>query len=828
MTVTSKYLFADLVLPLALQKLFTYQIPSDFTGQLKPGCRVVVQFGKSKMYTALVHAVHNKVPEHYQAKTILEILDSVPVVTENQLRLWEWMSEYYLCTLGEIMIAALPSVMKLQSESAVALNPEFVADSLLLTQDEELIINKLTNDKVATISEVSKLLKTKNSLRLIRDLVEKGVLVHHEEMHEKFKTRQISYVRLTALSEEENFMQDLFSKIEKRAPKQLELLMGFMKLKMDKERDFFPKSLLLRNTGASGSSLQQLVEKGVMEIFEAEESLSVMPFTDTGKEMELSDSQQLAYKEIVNHFSQNKVTLLHGVTSSGKTEVYINLISDMIDKGKQVLYMLPEIALTTQIISRLKSHFGDRLLVFHSRYSAVDRAEVYMKLLSDGTDGKFRFPIIVGARSSVFLPLKNPGLIIVDEEHDSSYKQNDPSPRYQARDTAVVIGTLNSCNVLLGSATPSLESFFNAEAGKYELVKMTERYGGIKLPEIKIIDLKDAYKKRTMKSHFSQQLLDGIKSALDNKEQVILFQNRRGFAPVIECKNCGWIPQCVNCDVTLTYHKRSNHLRCHYCGYTNAPPSKCYACGDADIRMKGMGTERIEDEISIFFPDHRIERLDLDTTSSRSAFQRIISGFENGEIDILVGTQMVTKGLDFDNVSLVGVLNADALINFPDFRASERSYQLLAQVSGRSGRKFRQGKVLIQTFQVDHPILQYVIHNNYTGFYKYETEEREKYLYPPYYRLIELRLKHRDEQLLDELSKEFSRELKLVFGKRVLGPVPPGVARVRNLYIRNILLKIEKNLPNVKVKEMIVKVTDRFLSHQAHRSLIIQMDVDPV
>ena len=820
--------YADLVLPLALPRLYTYKIPMDFYGKVIGGARVVVQFGKSKMYTALVYSVHDRRPEHYSPKEILEVLDSVPIVTEPQLRLWEWMSEYYLCTLGEIIIAALPSVLKLQSESVVELNPDFNPENAMLTQEEQFLIDQLRMEKTLTVADASKITGNKNGLRLVRKMMDREILIHHEEMQEPFKPKHIAYVKLTPKCDDELFMQELFSKLEKKAPKQLELLMGFLKLKIDKERIFFPKTLLLKLTGAGPQALQQLVVKGAFEIFEDEESLSILPVKETGRQIELSEIQQTAYEQIEEHFKNKKVTLLHGVTSSGKTEVYIRLMSDVIGSGKQVLYLLPEIALTTQIISRLKSHFGDRLLVFHSRYSNRERAEVYMKLLTDGADGNFRFPIIVGARSSVFLPLKNPGLIIVDEEHDGSYKQHDPAPRYNARDTAVVLGHLNSCNVLLGSATPSLESYFNAENSKYELVRMHERYGGIKLPEIKIVDLKEAWRKKTMKSHFSQQLLDGIQLSLDRKEQVILFQNRRGFAPVIECKNCGWVPHCINCDVTLTYHKKSNHLRCHYCGYTTFPPAKCNACGDPDVRMKGMGTERIEDEISIFFPNHRVERLDLDTTSSKSAFQRIINGFENGEIDILVGTQMVTKGLDFDNVSLVGVLNADTLINFPDFRASERSFQLLAQVSGRSGRKFKQGKVLIQTYNVAHPLLKFVTNNDYAGFYSYELDERQKYIYPPFFRLIELRLKHKDEKVLDELSKEFARELKTVFSKRVLGPVAPPVSRVRNLYLRNILLKIERTLPNQKVKEMITKVTDRFLSHQEHRSMIIQVDVDPV
>ncbi|MDQ3051059.1 MAG: primosomal protein N' [Bacteroidota bacterium] len=823
----SKPHFADLILPLALSRLYTYRVPDVMAADIRPGQRVIVQFGKSKMYTAVVYTLHNEVPEHYEAKEIIEVIDTEPVITEKQFRLWEWMSEYYLCTLGEIMIAALPSIMKLQSETVVSISPSFVLGIAVLTAEEQLLIDHLNEFGSMSVSDASKLTGLKNGLRLVRNMMDNNILAPHEEMQHAFRPRQVTYVRLSVAARDEKFMQEIFARIEKKAPKQLHVLMSFMQMMQEKGRDFFSRTQFLKQSGAGSSALQQLVSKGVMELFEDEESLSVAPAISTGLQVELSEVQQGAYEKIEDAFHRNKVTLLHGVTSSGKTEVYVRLINDTIGSGKQVLYLLPEIALTTQIISRLKRHFGDQLLVFHSRFSNRERADVYMKLLNDGENGIFRYPIIVGARSSIFLPLKNPGLILVDEEHDSSYKQQDPAPRYNARDTAIVCAQIHGSHVLLGSATPGMESFQNAESGKFELVVMNERYGGMKLPVIKIVDLKEAYRKQQMKSYFSQELLDGIKLALDAKEQVILFQNRRGFAPVLECKKCGWIPQCVNCDVSLTYHKKSNHLRCHYCGYTTYLPAKCLACGDPDVRMKGMGTERIEDEISIFFPDHNVQRLDLDTTSSKFAFQRIINGFENGEIDILVGTQMVTKGLDFDRVSLVGVLNADGLIKFPDFRAAERSYQLLAQVAGRSGRKFKQGQVLIQTYEVKHPILQFLQQNDYAGFYNYELAERNKYNYPPFFRLIELRLKLKDEKLLELLAKDFARELRLVFGKRVLGPVVPPVARVRNYYLQNVLIKVEKSLSNQKVKQMLSRVTDRFLSHPENRSLFIQVDVDP-
>lgn len=824
--VLPKATYADLILPLALGKLFTYRIPDSVT-EIQPGQRVVVQFGKTKMYTALVYRLHHDKPEFYQAKDIIEVLDSTPVVNENQFRLWEWLSEYYLCTLGEIMVAALPAVMKLQSESVVSLNDSFNLEGVLLTSEEQQVIDLLKERNTCTIAEASKASGTKNGLRLIRSMTDKGILVAGEEIGEKYQSRRIKYVQFTEAARNEDFLQKIFEQIEKKAPRQLDLLMTYMRITAEKESDVVPRTMLLKAAGVNSAVLQQLADKNVLTVFEDDESRAYVKPADLKMNIQLSETQQTAFDQIKNSFAQEKVVLLHGVTSSGKTEVFIQLMHDAIAQNKQVLYLLPEIALTTQIIGRLKNHFGDRLQVYHSRFSGKERAEVYSRVLSDGADGTFKFPIIIGARSAVFLPLKQPGLIIVDEEHDSSYKQFDPSPRYNARDTAIVCGFLNKANIILGSATPSMESYFNAESGKYALVNMTERYGGIRMPRIRVKDLKEAHLKKEMKSHFSTELLNGIKETLSAHQQVILFQNRRGFAPVLECKNCGWIPQCVNCDVSLTYHKKSNQLRCHYCGYSTNPPGKCLACNDPDIRMKGLGTERIEDEISLFFPDHHVERFDLDTTSSKASFQRILSGFENGEIDILVGTQMVTKGLDFEKVNLVGVLNADHLINFPDFRSAERSYQLLAQVAGRAGRRSKQGQVLIQTYQVQHPVIRFVMQNDFRGFYNYEIQERKRFNYPPFCRLIELRLKMKSEADLENLSVELTRELKRVFGSRVLGPVAPSVARIRNYYIRTILLKIEKSLADHKVKEMISKVTDRFLSHEEHRALIIHIDVDP-
>jgi primosomal protein N' (replication factor Y) len=828
MSVSPEFRFADVILPVPLERLYTYRIHDNLTGSVIPGKRVVVQFGKTKLYTAVVYAVHNNDPVHYEPKLILELLDRDPVVTPNQFRLWDWIADYYLCPLGDIYAAAMPSALKLQSETVVAVSPDFDSSSVVLTPEEESVLNALrSGEKSLTIAAASKASGSSHGMKLVRQLLERRILVTQEELQEQYQPRKVSSVRFTSLEQDEAYMKQLFAQLEKRAPKQLDTLMGLFRMRQDTGRDHFPKQVFLKQTGTSDGALRQLAAKGVVELFDAE--VDLIPASGHGSEMkvELSIEQEQAFSSIREHFETGKVVLLHGVTASGKTEVYIRLINDMIAKGRQVLYLLPEIALTTQIIQRLRRHFGDRMLVFHSRFSAGERAEVYMKMTGDGINGQFRYPIVVGARSAVFLPLKNPGLVIVDEEHDGSYKQQDPSPRYHARDTAIMTGALFGCNVLLGSATPSMETYYNTTTGKYALVKIHQRFGGARLPSVRMIDLKEAYRKGRMKSYFSQELLDGMRATLAEKEQIILFQNRRGFAPVLECRKCGWMPQCVNCDVSLTYHKKSNQLRCHYCGYATLPPVKCLACSDPDVRMKGIGTERVEDEISIFFPESNIERLDLDTTSSKSAFQRIISGFEHGEIDILVGTQMVTKGLDFDRVGLVGVLNADALIRFPDFRAAERSFQLLAQVAGRSGRRFRQGKVLIQTFQPQHPVLQFIANHDFEAFYRYESEERSRYFFPPFCRLIELRLKHRDERKVIALAKELTRELRTVFGKRVIGPVTPPVARIRNLYLQHVLIKVEKGISNQQVKDSVARVRDRFLSQPDHRSLIIQVDVDP-
>jgi primosomal protein N' (replication factor Y) len=824
---STKPLFADVILPLALRRTYTYLVPNNMADNLVAGMRVVVSFGKAKLYTAVVRKVHYTAPKDYEPKELLELLDDYPVITDEQFRIWDWIAEYYMCTAGEVMVAALPGDLKLQSETVLSLaEGDDVLPEVVLTGEEEAIVEAVRGNQI-TIAEAIKASGSKFGMKLVRDLVNKGILDVHESIRETFKPRTAEFVRYTVEARNEDFLRAAFDALEKRSPKQLEILMHFIRLCSEKGRSEILKSHLLKSADASAASLTQLVNKGVLEIFTAESDLHAGRGAENARKFELSADQQIAYEKVQHGFSENKPVLLHGVTSSGKTEIYIRLIQEQIDKGKQVLYLLPEIALTAQIINRLKLHFGDRVLVYHSRYSPRDRAETYLRMVRDGLNGEFKYPIAIGARSAIFLPLRNPGLIIVDEEHDSSYKQSDPAPRYSARDTAIMCAKLFQCNVLLGSATPSLESYHNALDGKFTLAELHGRFGGISMPEIQLVDLKEAYKKKKVKSFFSTDLLDAIKSSLESKEQVILFQNRRGFAPMMECQKCSWSPRCVNCDVSLTYHKQSGQNKCHYCGFSQPPPKSCKACGDPDIRLKGVGTERIEDDISIFFPEAKVARLDLDTGSSRSGYMRILHGFETGEIDILVGTQMVTKGLDFDNVGLVGVLNADNLLGFPDFRAAERSFQLLSQVAGRAGRRKKRGRVVIQTFDPAHPVLGFVVNNDFKSFYKYELAERNIFKYPPLFRVIRFKIRHRDFKTLVRLTELFTRDLRNVFGDRLLGPATPAVSRIRNYYIQNLLLKLERNSSPQQVREAIARVTDEFLQAPSHRSLLIQVDVDP-
>lgn len=840
-------LFVDVILPLAVPNLYTYRVPYEWNDLVIPGQRVIVQFGKGKLYSALVRVVHENPPKQYSAKYIESILDEQPIVNQKQFELWDWMSQYYMCTIGDTMIAALPGGLKLSSETKVVLSTEYKVQSekTKLNDKEYLIIEALEVRNVLSLTDVSQIIEQKTVYPVIKTLIEKGIVIIQEELKEKYKPKIESFVKITAYADDEENLKSIFSLLEKKAPKQLDVLMAYINLskRYSKERQEVKKTDIIKLIEGAEAALRSLVKKNIFEMHEREVG-RFASFENENKISRLNDVQQNVYDSIQNYFGwgkrssiksqddsviQKDVVLLHGVTSSGKTEIYVKLIEQTIAEGKQVLYLLPEIALTTQIINRLRKYFGDSVGVYHSKFNENERVDVWKNVL--GSKSKVQssnFKLIVGARSALFLPYSNLGLVIVDEEHDSSYKQFDPAPRYNARDAAIYLAHIHKAKTLLGSATPCLESYFNAQEGKYGLVEINQRFGGVQMPEILIADVKEAMHKKQMKSHFTPLLLDTVALALQEKEQVVLFQNRRGFAPQLECNMCAWVPHCVNCDVSLTFHKASNQLRCHYCGYAVKPPNKCAACGDTNIKMKGFGTEKIEEELSIFFPNAKIARMDLDTTRSKFAHQHIIQDFEDSKIDILVGTQMVTKGLDFDNVSMVGILNADSMLNFPDFRSFERSYQLMAQVSGRAGRKSKRGKVIIQTQNPDHMIIQDVIQNNFLSMYTQQLLDRKNFNYPPYYRLIEITVIHRDVDMVNASAKYLSDELKRHFQKRVLGPEFPLVSRVRNLYHKNILLKIERDASVSQVKKIVNELLIGFKSNSDFKSVRLQMDVDPM
>ncbi len=833
-------LFADVILPLAVPNFYTYSVPEALQNKVRPGQRVVVQFGKKKLYTAIVYKVHSNKPELYKAKPIESILDAEPIVNQKQFELWKWISEYYMCHIGEVMNAALPSGLKLSSETKLILRDEEQETRGDLSDDEFLVCEALDKNKVLTLNEVEEITEHKNALSIIKSLLEKGILSIHEELKEKFKPKIEEFIRLTKFASDEKNLKNTFDELEKRAFKQLEVLMEFVHSTQplsssQKEGEVLgmKKAELLKKTNAAPAVIEGLVKKNILEIYEKETG-RFASHDPSSNSKTLSSEQEDVLKKIKKEWADKEVVLLHGVTSSGKTEVYVRLIEETLKQGKQVLYLLPEIALTTQVVSRIKKYFGDALGVYHSRFNENERVEVWNQVLNSQVSSAKsqvkhqQFQIILGARSSLFLPYSNLGLIIVDEEHDASYKQFDPAPRYHARDSAIMLANIHKAKVLLGSATPSVESFYNSKEGKYGFAELTTRFGGVQLPEIIVSDIKDATKRKKMKSHFSPLLLDNIAQALKDKEQVILFQNRRGFAPYLECKTCGWTPVCKNCDVSLVYHKTGQQLRCHYCGYTTPIPASCSACGSPEMQMKNFGTEKIEEELEIFFPDARIARMDHDSTRSRFAHERLLTDFEERNIDILVGTQMVTKGLDFEHVSLVGILSADQMMNFPDFRSHERSFQMLTQVSGRSGRKDKRGKVVLQTYSPQHPIIQHVIKNDFEKMYTEELEHRKNFQYPPFHRLIELTVIDKDLDVVNASSDELAQKLRTAFGKRVLGPEFPIISRIKNLYHKKIVIKIAKEESPNKTKTLIRSSILELQAYPAYKYLRVQADVDPI
>jgi len=822
-------LYADIILPLPLPQLFTYHIPATLVSESTPGKRAVVQFGAKKIYTGIIHTLHHNKPEAYQTKDIISILDEDPVVNEIQIKLWEWIASYYMCSVGEVFKAALPAGLKMESETKVLFNPSFEAIESLSSQ--ELVLYNLLEDRnIITIQEISNALERKTVMPLLKMMHEKGALTFNEKLQEGYKPLIIDFVRLHPDYDDEEKLNRAFDNLS-RAPQQTKLLMALLDQtsKFGNEKNEISRKALLEKAGTSPSALNALNDKGITEIYFKEKSRLYSADQEQPAVLKsLSTSQQQAIDEIRTQFEEKDTVVLHGVTSSGKTEVYIHLINETLDQGKQVLYLLPEIALTTQIINRLKDVFGDKAGIYHSKFNDGERVETWKRLMQPVSGDTNRYQLILGVRSSVFLPFDNLGLIIIDEEHENTYKQYDPAPRYNARDTALVLAQLHGAKTLLGTATPSVESYYNALQKKYGLVELTERYQQIKLPEIILSDTRKAYRKKQMHAHFTPLLLDHISQALQNNEQVILFQNRRGFAPFLTCEVCGWVPYCKHCDVSLTYHKQINQLVCHYCGYSVHIPQTCSACGNPGLSTKGFGTEKIEDDIAIFFPETRIARMDLDTTRKKRAYENIIAAFEDHKVDILIGTQMISKGLDFNNVSLVGILNADNMLNFPDFRAFERSYQLMAQVSGRAGRKNKQGKVIIQTGNPKHPIILQVMNNQYTAMYNTQLEEREQFHYPPYYRMVKLTFKHKNQATLDQAAALYASDLRNYFGSMVLGPEYPLINRVQNYYRKNIIIKVKRTSSFARAKQIMQQQMNNLMSRPAYKALQVVSDVDPL
>ncbi len=817
--ISRKTVFVEVILPLAISKTYTYRVPFEMAHQVQVGKRVVVQFGKSKIYTAIIYQISETPPSLYEAKYIIDVLDDEPIVNRFQLDLWKWISEYYMCFLGEVMQAALPAALKLASETRISLNVSTEFDKSTLSDKEFLIVDALDIQSELRVSDISKLLGQKTVFPILRGLLEKNIIIISEEITEKFKPRKKAFIILHPQYKEPANRKALFEVLE-RAPKQVELLLAYLKL--EKNQSEIAKSELLETSGSGPNALKALLDKEVFIQQEKVVSRLSAEELETLHDFKLNEAQAVALEEIQTQFAEKEVVLLYGETSSGKTQIYIRLIEQMLLEGKQTLYLLPEIALTTQVVERLREHFGNQVGIYHSRFNDNERAEVWQKVLK----GQYR--LVLGARSSIFLPFSELGLIIVDEEHESSYKQYDPAPRYHARDTAIYLSFLHKSKIVLGSATPSLESYYNAKIRKYGLVILKGRYGGVQSPIIEVVSISEETKRKTMQSHFTTVLIDEIKAALSRKEQVILFQNRRGYTPLLLCTTCGYSPKCINCDVSLTYHKSSARLHCHYCGYKQDVLTACPACGSTKIEQKGFGTEKIEDELQRIFENARIARMDLDSTRTRNSFQVLLNDFEDGRIDILVGTQMVAKGLDFGNVTTIGIISADSMLNYPDFRAFERSFQMLSQVSGRAGRRAKQGKVIIQAYDTSHRVISQVIRNDYEEMFNTEILERRNFHYPPLYRLIKLDIKHKDLSKLALSAASLAKTLRLQFADRILGPEPPMVSRIRNYYIQTVLIKVEKEGVSVnKIKEALHNILVNFDADPSNKGVYINVDVDP-
>jgi len=819
-------LYAQVILPLAVEGFYTYQIPEGLKGKVVPGSRVLVSFGKKRIYSAIVRSVQPEFPEGIQPKNILELLDEIPLAGPEQLALWDWISAYYMCTPGEVLRAALPSGLRLESESRVRYNSRYEDDSVL-NQYERLLLEVVKDQGEVTIGDLQFAGISKNPVNMLKKLVEKGAVEINEFVRQETPQKTMRYLRFTEAFRTSKALNILLDQLE-RAPRQKEFVEHMLSITGTEEAELGTalKKREVLNDLASPGALPALIKKGVLEQFEKEE-MGTDTGSDTGRETAniLSSEQQEGLNSIREQFLRHQAVLLHGVTSSGKTELYIQLIIEMLEQGKQVLYMLPEIALTTQIIQRICRVFGNRVGVYHSRYSDSDRVHVYRNLL--GLTDDVTYDVVIGVRSAIFLPFKKLGLIIIDEEHETTYKQHDPAPRYHARDTLQVLALHHNARVLMGTATPSFETLYNARTQKYGYVPLASRFGDIEPPEVILADIKVATKRKQMVSHFTPQLVAAIKTAIAEGEQAILFQNRRGFSEYIVCNECGHIPKCDRCDVSLTYHRASGKLECHYCGQKKPMPTACPACSATHMTMKGFGTEKIEDELPLIFEGIRVGRLDTDTARSVNRTRNLMNQFEEGKLDLLIGTQMISKGLDFSNVTLVGVLDADQMLHFPDFRAFERSFQLISQVSGRSGRRKKRGKVIIQTMDPDHPVIQYIVHNDYEGLYTEQMEERQIFGYPPYKRMIRITFRHKIPSILDSATDLMAGQLREIFTSRVLGPQYPPVRKVHNTFRKHIILKIERDVSYERARELLKEVLNGLSGNEVYRAVRITVDVDP-
>ena len=817
--------FVEVILPLSLAKTFTYSVSETEFHYIKKGMRVAVPFGKSKIYTALVIQIHQNKPELYEAKEIHQILDERPIVTEIQIAHWQWIASYYMCAIGDVYRGAMPSALLLESETLISQKTDSFIDTSLLSDDEFLVYEALQQQSSLKIQDIISILNKKNIFPVIQKLVDRNILVLQEEIQESYKPKLVRYVRLHPKYESNQGLSELLETL-KNANKQREIVLRYFQLSASEKTQGQAKPItvkkLVEAANSSSAIVKALIEKEIFEDYFLQEDRVNFNGKIREDELQLSATQQTAFEEIKERFTQKEVCLLHGVTSSGKTEIYIKLIEEYLVTGKQILYLLPEIALTTQLVGRLRTYFGNKVAVFHSKYNNNERIEVWNQVVQNSEKAQ----VVIGARSALFLPFQNLGFIIVDEEHEPTFKQVDPAPRYHARDAAIVLAYSHKAKVLLGSATPSIETYFNAKSDKFGLVEISKRFGNVMMPNIELVDLKDKYFRKKMTGHFSDVLIEEITNALSLGEQVILFQNRRGYSPIIECITCGHVPQCQQCDVSLTYHKHKKQLRCHYCGYTMAKPKHCQACSSVDLTTKGFGTEQIEQELISIFPNSKIGRMDQDTTRGKFGFEKIIDSFKNREMDILVGTQMLAKGLDFDNVSLVGIMNADNMLYHPDFRAFERSFQMMTQVAGRAGRSEKQGKVIIQTYNPNHNTIQQVTNNDYLGMYTEQLYDRQIYKYPPYFRIIKLTLKQRDFDKLKDGSMWLYQVMRQNLDMPVLGPEEPVISRIRNEYIRTIIVKIPQNTSIGNTKKMIQKILNSFEAVAQYRAIKVTSNVD--